>query len=405
MAAADTVDVAAASAAPSTTAWWRHSARIGHRAAAADLRLAHTLQAHPVTAAALAAGRVDPAQAAVITSAVDALPATLDTSGRQRGETHLVELAASLDAARLQVAGRHLLEVLDPETADLVEGRRLAAEERRARRRCYLQVRDNHDGTHTGRFLIPDLHAAILTKALWALTSPRRRATLAATGDSPYEHAATEKTTTEAAEDRRSRRSGPAGAAGAAGAAGDTVSRSARAVRLTRPEVAGIGFCELLERLTDRDLPAASGAGATVVVTMSLAQLEDRLNTAGIATLDTGGTLSAGEARRLACTAGVIPAVLDSASAVLDLGRRARLHSKAQRLALTLRDQTCTTLGCDRPAAWCETHHDNGTWATGAPTNLDHGRLLCSWHHHKAHDPSYDMHHHPDGTVRFTMRR
>ncbi len=175
-------------------------------------------------------------------------------------------------------------------------------------------------------------------------------------------------------------------------------------VRLTRPEVAGIGFCELLERLADKDLPPVSGAGATVVVTMTLTQLQDRLNAAGVATLDTGGRISAGEARRLACTAGVIPAVLGGASAVLDLGRRSRLHSKTQRLALTLRDQQCTAHGCDRPAAWCETHHDNGTWAAGAPTNLNDGRLLCSWHHHRAHDPDYDMHQHPDGTIRFTRR-
>jgi hypothetical protein len=61
-----------------------------------------------------------------------------------------------------------------PEAADRAEGDALAREEERARRRAALAMRDNGDGTVQGRFTLPTLHAALLKKALEALTSPRR---------------------------------------------------------------------------------------------------------------------------------------------------------------------------------------------------------------------------------------
>ena len=47
----------------------------------------------------------------------------------------------------------------------------------------------------------------------------------------------------------------------------------------------------------------------------------------------TGEIMTAGEARRLACTAGILPVVLGGKSEVLDLGRTRRLFSPAQRKA------------------------------------------------------------------------
>ena len=89
---------------------------------------------------------------------------------------------------------------------------------------------------------------------------------------------------------------------------------------------------------------------ATVVVTIPLTTLQGGL---AAATLDEGTPLSPGEARRIACDAGLIPAVLGTASEVLDLGRTARLFSRPQRLAMAIRQQhTCAARGCQRPAAW-----------------------------------------------------
>ena len=74
----------------------------------------------------------------------------------------------------------------------------------------------------------------------------------------------------------------------------------------------------------------------------------------GAAHLDTGHDLSASEARRLACSAGLLPAVLGGSSLPLDLGRTNRFFSEAQRVALATTYDECSAIGCDRPYAWCE---------------------------------------------------
>ena len=50
------------------------------------------------------------------------------------------------------------------------------------------------------------------------------------------------------------------------------------------------------------------------------------------------------------------------------------------------------------PAAFCEAHHPN-PWSQGGETNLDDGRLLCPFHHQRAHDPGWNVNHHPNGTT------
>ena len=65
----------------------------------------------------------------------------------------------------------------------------------------------------------------------------------------------------------------------------------------------------------------------------------------GAAHLDTGHDLSASEARRLACTAGVLPAVLDGTSHPLDLGRAKRFFTEAQRVALATTYDECAERG------------------------------------------------------------
>jgi hypothetical protein len=102
--------------------------------------------------------------------------------------------------------------------------------------------------------------------------------------------------------------------------------------------------------------------------------------------LDNGDRVSAATARRLACEAGIIPVVLGGKSQVLDLGRSRRYHSKAQRVAIAMRDRHCTAQGCDAPPALCHVHHDI-PWALGGRTSVKDGRLLCPRHHRAVHDP------------------
>ncbi|GAA1985231.1 hypothetical protein GCM10009817_28350 [Terrabacter lapilli] len=105
----------------------------------------------------------------------------------------------------------------------------------------------------------------------------------------------------------------------------------------------------------------------------------------GSGTTLTGEVLSPGVVRRMACDAEIIPLVLGGDSEPLDLGRSRRLFTRAQRLALTARDQGCTFPGCTVPATWCDAHHVVH-WRHGGPTDLTNGALLCPRHHAEVHD-------------------
>ena len=162
----------------------------------------------------------------------------------------------------------------------------------------------------------------------------------------------------------------------------------------------GEAFVEYVERYPVEATPQTAGVNATVVITMTLDQLLDESATA---LLDDGTRMSAGQARRLACEAGIVPAVLGSRSRPLDLGRTARLFTKAQRTALGLRDGGCTAKGCETTASGCHAHHDT-PWSRRGPTDLANGRLLCPRHHRVAHDPRYAITVHADNAVSFTRR-
>jgi hypothetical protein len=129
--------------------------------------------------------------------------------------------------------------------------------------------------------------------------------------------------------------------------------------------------------------PSAGAQKPQVTVTVGLATLLGACG--GTARLGDGTPLSAGAARRLACDADVIPAVLGSRSEILDLGRAARLVSAAQRRALVLRDGSCRFPGCDRPPQWTDAHHVVH-WADGGRTDQDNLVLLCRWHHTAVHE-------------------
>ena len=162
----------------------------------------------------------------------------------------------------------------------------------------------------------------------------------------------------------------------------------------------GDAFAGFLESVDPRRLPLHGGDATTVFVTVDLATLASGVGTALVG----DQPITAGQARRLACTASIIPSVLGGESEVLDLGRARRLFAPAQRRALALRDRRCRAEGCDVPAAWCEAHHARAPWVAGGRTDVDDGLLLCSWHHHRAHDHRYDQRRLPSGDVRFSRR-
>jgi Domain of unknown function (DUF222) len=257
----------------------------------------------------------------------------------------------------LRILGRQVLEVVAPDAFDDEERRLLEAEEARARRRTFLSLRANGDGTTDLRARIPDLAAERLQTYLDAYTNPRRDV-------------------------------------GTPGAHGSTRRRP-------YPTRLGEALCTLLEAMPAAPLPLHGGSATTVVVTIGLDQLQELT---GAGELTTGTRLSASAVRRLACNARLIPAVLGGKSVPLDLGRSARLFNANQRLALAIRDKCCRAEGCTIPAAWTEAHHFGTPWAHGGRTDLKDGKLLCSHHHHQAHDPTYEHESLPSGDVRFRRR-
>jgi hypothetical protein len=170
--------------------------------------------------------------------------------------------------------------------------------------------------------------------------------------------------------------------------------------QLPAPRRRGEAFCALLENLPANALPKHGGTATSVMVTIDLESL--RTGT-GFAETSTGDRLTADQTRRLACQAGIIPVVLGGKGEILDLGRSKRLFTGPQRKAMAFRDRGCTAEGCTIPAAWCEDHHRQ-PWSRGGETNLADGKLLCPFHHHRAHDPTWTTHHHPNGSTTFHRR-
>ena len=126
---------------------------------------------------------------------------------------------------------------------------------------------------------------------------------------------------------------------------------------------------------------------AQLVVTIGLDDLRAGTDGAGVTT--TGEVLAPSVVRRLACDAGIIPVILGTDGAILDLGRTARFFSPSQRKAIWLRDQGCTYPGCTMPPQWCDAHHVDW-WSRGGATDLDNAALLCERHHTKVH--SLELH-------------
>jgi hypothetical protein len=304
------------------------------------------------TADALGAGNVNVAQARVIVEALEALPADLGEDLVSKAEAYLVEQAQVFGPRELRHLGRGVLEHLAPEVADEAEYQRLLAEETRAQAATRLSFQPRGDGSTDVHARVPDHVANRLRTYLEAYTSPRRT---------------------------------PLG--------------EVDGLPLARRR--GEAFCAFLENLPDTGLPVHGGTTTSVMVTLDYDTL---LTGIGVATTSTGDLITADQARRLACQARIIPVVLGAQGEVLDLGRSARLFSPAQRKALAIRDKECTAEGCTVPAAWCEAHHAQQPWARGGRTDLADGKLLCSFHHHRAHDPAWITHHEANGATTFHRR-
>ena len=94
----------------------------------------------------------------------------------------------------------------------------------------------------------------------------------------------------------------------------------------------------------------------------------------------TGDIVTVDTLRMLACDCSISRIVLGPDSVVLDIGRKTRVWTAAQRRAIIARDRHCQAEGCDRDYRYCDIHHLTH-WADGGTTSVDEGKLFCRPHH------------------------
>lgn len=336
LAAADAADAVVTETGRATRWWLIEEQRQGPAEAGRRMRLARGMAEAPLVAAALRAGDINPDHALLI---LGVLPHTPDDL-RGTVEDALVDLARTRPPFLVGRAVDHILEMLG------VDGESEAARERR-----YAERGVGVDETIGG---IGSLNGTLTPEV-------REKLTLAL-----------DTAGTPAADDPRSRRQRWHDALG---------------------EIAGFYLAH-----TDAASPV-NGERPRIVVTIDYDALVDRLHERW-ATLDTGLQVSPATARRLACDAEILPAVLRGRSEVLDIGRAARSFTTATRRAAWLRDGgRCTYPRCSRPPR--ELHHVVH-WANGGASNLDNAAWLCTFHHWLVHEGRWSLRRDPDGQLVFT---
>jgi hypothetical protein len=331
----------------STADWLTHAGGLrrgeGRRVVARAEALTTTMSR---TLTALVDGGVSPEQASVIVGAVDTLPT--NPTLRAQGEAVMVEDARSLDATELAKAGRHLINVIDPDREDRRIEAQLERDERAAHLNRFLTIREDGAGGVwlKGRGSAED--GTVLKAALLPLTCPQPD-----TDDT-----------------------------------GDVV---------PDPRDGGARMWDALvvtaQHGLDTDLPPTThGARPRVAITMSH---QDLLEGLGHAVTEDGLELPAGVVKRLACDAEIIPVVLGTRSEILDVGRSHRLVPPPIWRALVSRDEHCTFPACRRPPVMCHAHHITH-WLHHGITQLDNLALLCGHHHRVIHNSPWEIRLNPD---------
>ncbi|MEV1128923.1 DUF222 domain-containing protein [Agromyces sp. NPDC049794] len=291
---------------------------------------------HPHVGAALESGAISLEAASAITGMLDRVALRAEPGLADAAEAALVRLASEVP---LEVVMRGVREAEARLDADGVEPRE---EQLRAERS--LTIREDGNGMVHLHARLDPVSAAPVKAAIEALVS----------------------------DVLRRRRDGVAGDAGPAPLIQDD-----RSI----PQLQADALADLARHALGCARGLTQLASTTVVVRMDLETLVSGLGHARIDGIDQ--PISAASARRLAADAELIPAVFGGESLPLDLGRAARLFTRAQRLALGERDGGCAS--CGQNIGYVEAHHIDWWERDTGPTDLDNGVLICSFCHHAVH--------------------
>lgn len=295
----------------------------------------------PRLAEAQRAGEISGEHVHVIARTLDDLPSSVPTARVDEAEATLTDHARVFGPREVRLLARRLADAADPDGPP--------PDDSRQQGRRTLRLRQLKDGM----WALEGRLTATLGAQLYAVLTPLARPRPARLG-----------------EDDRSDSPVDTGAAGPGG----------RVLPDARPHDQRMhdSLEEACARLLHAgDQPGTGGAPATVLVTVAL---EDLLGRTGTATTSDGTALTPDQLLRVAGEADIWTIITEARSAPLALGRTRRLASRAQTLALAVRDGGCSFPGCDRPPEWCDRHHIVD-WIEGGPTDLDNLTLLCRWHH------------------------
>jgi hypothetical protein len=171
-------------------------------------------------------------------------------------------------------------------------------------------------------------------------------------------------------------------------------------------KTAGTGTVNWEQLQVDAVLAAVTGPGSStgaILVLIDETSLRDRVHERAVCELADGTPLPVETVRHMACSAEIVPVVLDGAGRALDVGMSKRLATEAQRQALAAMYRTCGYPGCDTPFEACEVHHVI-PYEDGGPTDLLNLLPLCliNGHHHQVHEGGWTLTLSPDRTITLT---
>ncbi len=342
LAGVDVAEIATQEHGTSTSTWLADAANLTRREAGRLIAAGQGLARFPLVADAAATGDVLPGQAEAITAVLDDLPEDFPAETVREAQTMLVGFAATHNSVELRRLTSHLVEILDPATAEAREAARLEREHRLAERNRHLTFSYDHHGSVLFKGSLPVAEAEPFIQIIDAYAAAQKRGLERLDPHTEY---------------------------------------------VTPAMRRADGLLAMVNHHSQESLaPTHGGDRPRIVITMPYDQLLTNCQDAGL--LSTGDRIDAGTARRLLCDADLMPAVLGGPSEILDVGRTQRLVTPAIRAALELRDGGCVFPGCNVPARDCEAHHII-PWRLGGPTALSNLALPCP-HHHGIVEPGKD---------------